>query len=121
MRFGVECAAAEWHEPAGGTGATLTLAPSSSSDGEKLSAEFVVAADGVKSAVRDGMEGDATLVKGLSGRALRVTRFPRLNEFVYKVIPFKLDASWRCGFCSISCLVCCVVCVCAGCRVYLTV
>lgn len=106
VRFGVDCADVEWLEATGGTGVTLTLVPSSpspsplpssSSDGEKLSAEFVVAADGVKSTVRDEMERDTTLVKELSGSVLRVKRFPRSNEFVYKVIAFELDPTWRCG------------------------
>lgn len=103
VRFGVQCATTEWHEAAGGTGATLTLVsspssetmPAPSSDAETLSADFVVAADGVKSAVRDALENDMVLTKGLSGRALKVNRFPRTNEFVYKVLSFRLDAGWR--------------------------
>lgn len=44
-----------------------------------------MAADGVKSAIRDGLEKDRELTKALSGGEMRVTRFARKNDFVYKV------------------------------------
>lgn len=49
----------------------------------------------MKSAIRDGLEGDEALTQALSGGKLRVKRFPRKNDFSYKVVPFKLDAGWR--------------------------
>lgn len=60
-----------------------------------MTADFVVAADGVKSAIRDALERDKALTRALSGGEVRVKRFPRVNEFSYKVVPFKLDAGWR--------------------------
>lgn len=98
FRFDVECTGAKWLElQSGGDKRGATLALKNASDGEtsELTAEFVVAADGVKSAIRDGLEADKALTKALSGGRMRVKRFPRKNEFAYKVVPFKLDAGWR--------------------------
>lgn len=99
VRFDVDVTGAQWLERdqggAGGTGGTLALKNASDGETSELTAEFVVAADGVKSAIRDGLEGDAALTQALSGGKVRVKRFPRKNEFSYKVVPFKLDAGWR--------------------------
>lgn len=120
VRFGVECTSAKWLELHGGTGGTLTLEkshtsplttsaseiPASSSTSgsdrkgaeqhEELTAELVIAADGVRSAIRDGLEGDRQLTRTLSGgEEVRVKKFPKSNDFVYKVVPFKLDQGWR--------------------------
>lgn len=62
----------------------------------ELTAELVVGADGVRSAVRDRLEGDRELTRALSGGEVRVKRFSRKNEFAYKVVAFKLDDGWRC-------------------------
>ena len=97
FRFGVECTAVKWLEPEGGTGGTLTLTENALDGAEtsELTAEFVIAADGVRSEVRDALERDRELMKAFSGSELVVNRFPRRNEFVYKVVPFRLDSSWR--------------------------
>lgn len=98
VRFDVEVTGAQWLEidpGEGGTGGILSLKNASDGETSELTAEFVVAADGVKSAIRDGLEGDEALTQALSGGKVRVKRFPRKNEFSYKVVPFKLDAGWR--------------------------
>lgn len=98
VRFDVDVTGARWLENdpgAGGTGGTLALKNAADGETSELTAEFVVAADGVKSAIRDGLEGDEALTQALSGGKVRVKRFPRKNEFSYKVVPFKLDAGWR--------------------------
>ena len=63
----------------------------------ELTAELIVGADGVRSAVRDGLEGNRELTQALSGGEVRVKRFTRKNEFAYKVVAFKLDEGWRCA------------------------
>ncbi|CBJ26418.1 Kynurenine 3-Monooxygenase [Ectocarpus siliculosus] len=99
VRFDVECTGAKWLEPGGkGSGATLSIRDTSGGETSELTADFVVAADGVKSAIRDALEGDKALTRALSGGDVRVKRFPRVNEFAYKVVPFKLDAGWRNDF-----------------------
>lgn len=61
----------------------------------ELTAELVVGADGVRSAVRDDLEGDRELMRALSGGEVRVKKFKKKNEFAYKVVAFKLDEGWR--------------------------
>lgn len=63
----------------------------------QLTAELVVGTDGVRSAVRDGLEGNRELTRALSGGEVRVKRFAKKNEFAYKVVAFKLDEGWRCA------------------------
>lgn len=121
VRFDVECTGIEWLEPGGGTGGTLSLKDNSNPQSDaksdvksdatsvaesdnksgvesavELTAELVVGADGVRSAVRDRLEGDRELTQALSGGEVRVKRFSRKNEFAYKVVAFKLDDGWRC-------------------------
>ncbi|CAN0039461.1 unnamed protein product [Pylaiella littoralis] len=101
VRFDVECTGAKWLElESGGNrkGATLTLKNDLDGETTELTAEFIVGADGVKSAIRDDLESDKALTKALSGGEVRVKRFPRKNEFAYKVVPFKLKAGWRNDF-----------------------
>lgn len=99
VKFDLECTEAKWREPTGGTGGTLTLVNKSTGETSHITGEFIVVADGVRSAVRDGLEKDSSLVQALSGRSLRVKRFPIKNEFAYKVVAFKVDAGWRCAKC----------------------
>eukprot|EP00752_Nemacystus_decipiens_P008568 g7652.t1 len=98
VRFDVDVTGAQWLERdqgVGGTGGTLALKNASDGETSELTTEFVVAADGVRSAIRDGLEADKALTQALSGGEVRVKRFPRKNEFSYKVVPFKLAAGWR--------------------------
>lgn len=123
VRFGVECTGARWLELEGGAGATLALKKHASDDHgggdgdgdgdtlEFLTAEFVIAADGVRSAIRDGLEEDKGVTKALSGREMRVTKFPKKNEFAYKVVAFRLDAGFR-WVCCCCCIFVCTFVVC---------
>lgn len=95
IQFDMECTGARWLEPEGGTGGTLTLKNASTGETSEVTADLVIAADGVRSAIRDGLEADRKLTRELSGGDMRVKKFPRKNEFAYKVVPFKLDAGWR--------------------------
>ncbi|CAM9386006.1 unnamed protein product [Discosporangium mesarthrocarpum] len=101
VRFDTECVGVEWREEAdggGSPGARLTMRDTKSGEEFEAEVDLVVGADGVKSAIRESLEKSKRLMKRLSGKELRVKRFPDRNTFSYKVIPFRLDAGWRNDF-----------------------
>ncbi|CAM9189999.1 unnamed protein product [Choristocarpus tenellus] len=98
VRFCVECMGVDWREAGGGTGAELTIHDTSLGEEYKVEADLVMGADGVKSAIRDSLESSPDLMKALSGKRLQVKRFQDNNQFVYRVVPFKLNKGWRIDF-----------------------
>ncbi|CAM9997346.1 unnamed protein product, partial [Phaeothamnion confervicola] len=63
----------------------------------ELATDFIVGADGVKSAVRDAMEADSSGMRAASGRALRVARYKDSNVRVYRTVLLRLPGGgkWR--------------------------